>query len=303
MDENNILKTILPILKQKDDIVVGPGDDCAAIDFGDPDRLMLQAVDQLISDVHYDSKKTTPERAGAKLLKRNISDIAAMGGKPAYALVTLATDNSDIKWMEKFYNGLSEEADKWGLSICGGDLALLKHDQLLVSTLSITGFVDKNKICLRKNAKPGDLLFATGRFGDSFHSEHHLDFIPRVREAEFIAGTYTCAMMDISDGLLIDLERFATASDVCVNLDLKAIPSRKKNLDISNILSDGEDYELIFTVKPEAEKELLEKWPFNYVKLSKIGNIGLHDGVFVKDLDGNNLIKKHKKGWDHFNFD
>ena len=160
------------------------------------------------------------------------------------------------------------------MSICGGDIALLKNgSDSAVTTLSITGKVEKSKICLRKNAKPGELLFATGAFGDSYKTRHHLNFIPRVKEAAFLANKYTTAMMDISDGLLIDIQRMAEASSITIKLNLDAIPPRTPSLPLEHILSDGEDYELIFTIQPSLEKELLNKWPFPEVKLTKIGEI------------------------------
>ena len=303
MNEKEILNRIFPILIQGEDIIVGPGDDCAAVDVGDPKYCFLLATDQIISGVHYDPSDTTPQKAGAKLIKRNISDIAAMGGKPLHALVTLALSNQNSTWIESFYKGLSTEANKWNMSICGGDIALLKNgSNSAVTTLSITGKVEKNKICLRKNAKPGELLFATGTFGDSYKTRHHLNFTPRVKEAAFLADKYTTAMMDISDGLLIDIQRMAEASSITIKLNLDAIPSRTPSLPIEHILSDGEDYELIFTVKPSLEKELLEKWPFPEVKLTKIGEILPSQNSNVIDQNGTDLIKKiAKTGYDHFN--
>lgn len=289
------------MLKQGRDVVVGPGDDCAVIDIGDPENYFLLAVDQLIATVHFDPADTSPEEAGAKLINRNISDIASMGGEPLHALVTLAMGNQDTGWVKLFYKGLSREANKWNVSICGGDIALLNKSDSFVSTLSITGRVKKKNLCLRKNACSGDFLYATGYFGGSYATQHHLNFVPRVKEAVFLASGFTSAMMDVSDGLLLDIQRMSEASNVTVKLFLKEIPPRISCLPIKNIVSDGEDYELIFTVKPTLEEKLLNEWPFSDVMLTKIGEIMPVQGNSVIGTDGINLLEKFiNTGYDHF---
>jgi thiamine-monophosphate kinase len=317
MNENSLLKSIFPLLNQGKDIVVGPGDDCAVINIENPKQYFLIAADQIISNIHFDPQITSPKDAGAKLIKRNISDIAAMGGIPSHAVVTIAAGNYNEEWIKSFYMGLTDEANKWNVSICGGDIAGLPkipakktnddsqkqstgNEQLLVTTLTITGYVGKNKLCLRKNAKPGDLIFVTGKLGNSYNSKHHLTFTPRIKEANFIAGTYTNTMMDISDGLLIDLQRIALASNTTMQLKTDSLPSSQKALDIKNILTDGEDYELIFTVPPKKADELITKWPFK-TRLTKIGTvISKKDNPDVIDQNNIDLISKFTKiGWDH----
>ena len=98
MKEKDIHSLIFRTFRQGENVVVGPGDDCAALDFGGA-RLFLMAADQLVSGVHYDAGKTSASAAAAKLLNRNLSDIAAMGGEPAYALLTIASGSADRRWM------------------------------------------------------------------------------------------------------------------------------------------------------------------------------------------------------------
>ena len=332
ISEKDFLTSIFPMLKQGEDIVVGPGDDCAAVDTGDSENYFLLAVDQLISTVHFDPDDTTPEEAGAKLINRNISDIASMGGEPLHALVTLAVGHQKPEWINLFYKGLCREADKWNVSICGGDVALLNKTDNFISTLSITGKVKKDNICLRKNACVGDLLYGTGTYGNSYVTRHHLNFTPRVKEAAFLASgfirkpthfselhsesnrqnllpkalnknrlAYTTAMMDVSDGLLLDVQRMAEASNVTIKLFLNAIPPRSLNLPVKNILSDGEDYELIFTVKPSLEEKLVNEWTFNEVKLTRIGEILPLQNCSVVDENDRDLFEQFSDiGWDHF---
>jgi thiamine-monophosphate kinase len=299
MNEISLLRKILPRLKQRGEITVGPGDDCAAIDMGD--HYLLAAVDQLIGGVHYVSETTPATAAGAKLLKRNLSDIAAMGGDPLYALVTVASSRKDEAWFLEFYEGLEKEAEKWDVSICGGDLSGLPAGTGTseVTTLTILGKVAKNRLSLRSGARPGDLLFCTGCFGNSLNSGHHLDFIPRLKEGEFLAGKYTVAMMDVSDGLLIDACRMATASAAGIELWSECIPLRN-GANIDQALTDGEDYELIMAVSPDNVPDLKRNWPFPGVPLTEIGFFTTIRPGKVFDRDGNELNKGAYKGYEHF---
>ena len=265
------------------------GDDCAVLDVCGNGEYLLAAADQVISSIHF-LPQTDPRKVAAKLLKRNISDICAMGGVPLYALVTIAKKPLEEEYLMHFHEGLEMCAREYNVSIIGGDTAGNFADGL-VGTLTILGKVEKEKLCLRKNAKEGDLLYATGCFGNSFYSEHHLSFCPRVKECRFLAGKYTCAMMDISDGLLKDAQRFASASGLSVEIEEKNIPLRQ-GADIQMALSDGEDYELIFAVSPENVPLLKKAWPFPAVPLSRIGRF-----VAKKEIEEEN---KHKKGFDHF---
>lgn len=298
MNEISLLCKILPRLKQRGEIAVGPGDDCAAIDMGD--HYLLAAVDQLIGGVHYISETTPPAAAGAKLLKRNLSDIAAMGGEPLYALVTVASSRNDEAWFLGFYDGLELEAEKWNVSICGGDLSGLPAGGTSeVTTLTILGRTPKDRLCLRSGAQPGFLLFCTGCFGDSLNSGHHLDFVPRLREGGFLAGNYATAMMDVSDGLLIDACRMATASAAGIELWTECIP-RRGAASVEQALTDGEDYELIFAVSPDNVPEMKRNWPFPGTPLTEIGFFTSSRPGQVFDRDGNELYKGAYKGYEHF---
>lgn len=298
MKEKELIKEIIPFLKQGKDIAVGPGDDCAAIDCG-LDKLLLIAADQTVAGIHYDPFCTSPGRIARKLLKRNVSDIAAMGGTPSYAVLTMASGAKDRKFYLDFFRELGEEAEKWNVSVCGGDISSNNKGNA-VFTLTIAGWVEKNKICLRSNAADGDLLYATGTFGNSYKSEHHLDFTPRVEEAGFLAGRFTNTMIDVSDGILSDCMQLADASGLGIVLSLLDIPLRD-GAAMPSALSDGEDYELLFAVSPERAKDLEGLWPFKDVKLSRIGSFTAANAGKIFDTDGNNLGVESKAGYDHFN--
>jgi len=294
MNENKLLNKVTPLLKQSSEIIVGPGDDCAVIDF-DKDKYFLIAADQLIANIHYDKDNTSVAKIANKLLKRNLSDIAAMGGTPAFATLTIAAKNANEKWYQDFFEAIAESAEKYSVSICGGDISSAPTEDE-VCTLTITGWVKKDNLSLRSNANNKDILFVTGELGNSYHSEHHLDFEPRLKEGEFLSSKYTRTMIDISDGLIQDVERIANKSEVSIILDLEKLPLRK-GAKIKNALSDGEDYELLFTVPANLADELEKEWKFK-TKLTRIGYCDNRNPEKVYDCNQNNLLEKYS-GFDH----
>ena len=295
MNEEDFTKKLAGMFAQGPDILVGPGDDCAVLDTGS-DRLLLAAADQVVSSVHY-LEGCPPAYAARKLLHRNISDIAAMGGVPTHALVTLALNPVDEIWLTDFHSSLAETAAAHGVSVIGGDIARL-FTKGEVCSLTILGNVERGKLCLRSGAKTGDLLYATGAFGNAFHSGHHLEFKPRLEEARFLAGRFTHAMMDVSDGLLKDAARIADASGCALVLDPLRIPLRR-GATIEGALGDGEDYELIFALPPPLSEELEAAWPFPETPLSCIGRFT--DGA-PGAVSGLEHLKwnKLKTGFEHF---
>ena len=292
MNEESFVRKLTAMFPQSPEVTVGPGDDCAVLDLG-TSALLLAAVDQVISDVHY-TRETAPEAIAGKLLKRNISDIASMGGIPTHALLSLAVDPMDEEWLLAFHRGIADLASQYGISVIGGDMAKLFASGQALS-LTILGQVERGKLCLRSRAAEGDLLFATGCFGNSFRSGHHLTFTPRLKEARFLAGDFTCAMQDVSDGLLKDAARMAEASGLALRLDPGSVPCRAGASEES-ALTEGEDYELLFAVPEKLRSRLESAWPFPETALSCIGRFisGRPGAVSGVTLNHNNT------GYDHF---
>ena len=303
MKEKQLLEQIPQIFTQGNDIMVGPGDDCAVLDLG-TDRLYLLAVDQLGGGIHYAAATTSPAQIATKLLHRNISDIAAMGGLPAHALLTLSiVPGKDDNWFGEFFKTMAELSENWHISLCGGDISASagKYDTF---SLTISGWVEKEALCLRSGAKDGDILFATGCFGDSFSSGHHLDFIPRLEEARFLAGKFTNTMIDDSDGLLLDASRIAESSKIGLVIDTEKIPARN-NASIVKMLTEGEDYELLFAVAASKADVLQKDWPFTDTLLTAIGHFSekIMPGT-VQDKSGETVYEPgstsfHQAGFDH----
>ena len=266
LEELKILEKLLPELRQDDSVVLGPGDDCAVLKATDDAKTeLLAAVDQVAKGIHY-TADTPPEAAGEKLLKRNLSDIAAMGGVPRWALLTVAAGGRDAEWVLRFCRGVAGCAAKYAVPVVGGDLAGLGADTE-VATLTILGEVPAGKALRRSGARSGDALYVTGEIGNSFASRHHLSFSPRLAEGKFLRGKAT-AMLDVSDGLLLDARRLAHASRVDLKLDAARVPLRA-GAELPGALSDGEDYELLFTAPPGLER----CWDSGLAKVTRIGEV------------------------------
>lgn len=285
MDELSFLKNLFPRIKSDNSVVIGPGDDCAAVKWRD-NKLQLLAVDQVVAEQHF-LLETDPKLVGRKLLARNLSDIAAMGGTPLYALCTVAASKEfDTNYHNLVMDGILELADQFDVRIIGGDICGTPSGY--TATLTIIGEVDENKVVTRYGISSGDKLFATGCFGNTFSTNHHLTFNPRLAEGIWLAqNSYAKAMLDVSDGILMDGARLATGSDKSLKLNTIKIPSRTEKLSIQNILTDGEDYELLFAVEANKATALIENWPFE-TNLAEIGS-------FVDKIDGSTVIDQKEQ--------
>lgn len=247
----------------------GIGDDCAVLPA--PRGPQLITVDPVIYGRHFDDH--VPARAvGAKLLKRNLSDLAAMGGRPTAAVLALTLDaQTSRRWLEQFYRGLAAAARTHRVAIVGGDIA--QADAVLAASLTLLGEAVAPRILTRTGARIGDTLFVTGTLGGSLRTGHHHRFTPRLAEGAWLAGRPEVrAMMDVSDGLAKDLHAL-TPSGSQPALDATAIPLRPGS-DLRAALTDGEDYELVFAVAARADHAAFERaWrrAFPRTRLSRIG--------------------------------
>lgn len=288
--ELELLDTILPTLKQNDSVITGPGDDCAVVAFGN--RKLLLAVDQVTENIHF-TGDTAPERAGAKLVKRNLSDIAAMGGEPLWMLLAVSNGNRDIEWVKRFICGAEKAAEEYGVPIVGGDTASLPCTGFSAS-LSIAGCAE-NPV-LRSGAKPNDLIYVAGPIGNSFYSEHHLDFTPQLEEGKLLSFIAS-AMMDISDGLLLDAARMAKASGADFYLAPSEVPLRD-GASLPQALRDGEDYCLLFTCDSKVDiKQLFEERNFKFIPVC-IGRVEPGNGSLYDAETGKPITLEHS-GYEH----
>ena len=284
------------------DLVIPPGDDCAGFRSADGGILLI-AVDQVVEGRHFldDGPFTaSPQQVGRKLLARNLSDIAAMGGTPLYCLSSVALGSRhDTAWLDRFFDGMLELCRRWETHLIGGDLA--RGAERTVASLTIVGRAGERQVLRRSGARAGDGFWATGVFGRSFPTGHHLDFAPRIEEGRWLAEQgFAGAMIDVSDGLLIDAGRLCRASGVGLFLDAGAVLRRTIDATLEEALTDGEDYELLFAVPNEKEERLRREWPFRQLPLTRLGEFRSAPSPGVFDLGGNPLVFEGRSGWDHF---
>ena len=251
---------------------MGAGDDCAVIGRPRDRHWQLLKTDAVVEGVHFRPDED-PHRIGWKALSRALSDIAAMGGQPQHALITIAAPPvTDFARLHRLYAGLRKSALRFGVSIVGGETS--RSPGPLFINVALTGTVERARCILRSGGRPGDALYVTGRLGGSL-AGRHLDFIPRVAEARWLTANFKLhAMMDLSDGLTADLPRLATASRCAFTLEDSALP-KTKGCNTAQALSDGEDYELLFTVSSRSAAALEAAWKHRFPRLAltRIGSL------------------------------
>lgn len=231
----------------------GIGDDCAVLPPATGRGLVT--VDPVIHGRHFDDT-VPPEAVGAKLLKRNLSDIAAMGGRPRAAVLAVTLDASvRTRWLERFYRGLAATARRYRVAVVGGDVA--EAPGVLAASLTLLGAATGPRVVTRTGAKSGDWIYVTGELGNSLATGHHHAFTPRLNEGAWLARRPDVrSMMDLSDGLAKDLAAL-TPAGAAAKLDFNRLPLRKGST-VRAALTDGEDYELVFTLAARADRAALE---------------------------------------------
>lgn len=292
INEDRLIARLTESLPHGEDVRVGIGDDCAVIGGPRDKEWQLLKTDAVVEGIHFVPGEDA-RRVGWKALCRAISDIGAMGGRPQHALVTLAvSQEATVTWLEQLYAGLRKAAQRFGVSIVGGETS--RSSGPLFLSIALTGSVERRHCVLRSGGKAGDAIFVTGRLGGSFSSGKHLDFIPRVTEARWLAEHFRLhAMMDLSDGLGSDLPRLARASGCGFELWEEKLP-RSRGCSIQQALGDGEDFELLFTLSPRDTARLVTEWKHQFPKLP-LTQIGV-----LTESKIENQKSKIAPGFDHF---
>jgi thiamine-monophosphate kinase len=282
-------------------VEVGPGDDCAVLRVGG-ERLLV-TTDQVLDGVHLSLTRHGPAAAGRKAAARNLSDIAAMAGRPLAMVATVAAP-ADLAQADAqaIYEGLRAAADEFACPLVGGDVAawVREGDHLVVSVTAF-GLAGGVEPVRRSGAKVGDAVCVTGRLGGAWRGRRHLSFTPRIAEARALAehGPLT-AMIDVSDGLARDLAHVCEASGVAAELEADAIPlsdeAAAEEDPLAAALHDGEDYELLFTLPAEAADGLAAHAPFA-AGVTRIGTIAAGSGLTL--LRGGRREALEPRGWEH----
>ncbi len=304
--EFRLIESFRAAIESSPHVLTGIGDDTAVVERSNGDILL--AADMLLEGVHFDLATATPFQVGRKVLAVNLSDVAAMAGRPKYALVSLALPRQLSatrvgEFAERLFEGIRSLAKEFDTTIVGGDTN--SWDGPVVVNVAIVGEVPSGKAVTRSGAKPGDWIFVTGNLGGSI-TGHHLDFTPRVHEA--LALREACplnSMIDVSDGLIADLYHILEESKVGARLNGVSIPistAAASAIDddrtpLEHALGDGEDFELLFTVSPEDGQRLVSNNPLE-IPLSHIGEIVAGDLCCLLEESGKEITLP-RLGWSH----
>lgn len=282
-------------------VPVGIGDDAALL-APTPGEEVIVTTDMLMDGRHFIVGQTPAELIGRKALAVNLSDIAAMGGRPLAAFISWALPRHGGRPLaQSLFTGMAELADAFQVTIAGGDTN--SWDGPLVINVTLVGETVGQQRILRSGAKPGDLIFVTGPLGGSL-AGRHLTFTPRVHEAiELTHLVQVTSMLDLSDGLASDLRHILNQSRVGATLDAQSVPI---HTDVDNqlplpeqlrrALTDGEDFELLFTVSPNDARRLLANPPRGWNPI-QIGTIDQEPGCRIRTESG--IEPLPTGGWEH----
>jgi thiamine-monophosphate kinase len=270
--EDALLAKLISLLPADRRVVAGSGDDAAIVRGDSSGKLLVLKTDCVVSGIHFDSK-ASPQSIGWKAMMRPLSDFAAVSAVPEFALVTLIVNRDvEVSWVTGVYRGLNRAARKFNVTIVGGETSSISGPAAI--SVSVTGTVEKDRWVSRRGGRPGDRIYVTGRLGSSLRGRH-LRFIPRIKESRWLTAHFRVhAMMDLSDGLGADLPRLAAASRVGFVINSAALPL-SPGATAENAVSDGEDYELLFTIPPRDAKRLSVHWrkKFPETRLTDIGSL------------------------------
>ncbi len=309
---------------RREDVLLGIGDDAALLQ-PPPGHVLAVALDTLLEGVHF-PVATAPADIGYKALAVNLSDLAAMGATPAWALMSLSLPHSEQRFVDRLLDGFMELAAPYRLALVGGDTV---RGPLAVS-VTVHGLVPDGQALRRSGARPGDAVFVTGTLGDAAaglacldHARVDADRLlgaapesrrklvarlnrpePRIAAGQMLRGIAT-ACIDVSDGLVADLGHLCAASGVGAHVDADALPLSSSLLTLfagqarDLGLAGGDDYELCFTAPAERAGALVADLARMGCGATRIGRIVEGDAVIVKDAAGK-AMKLPSSGWDHF---
>lgn len=310
--EQNLIKRIRRRAGGGASVVTGIGDDAAVLRMPS-EHDVLVTTDFTIEKVHFRREWHQPGVVGWRCLTRGLSDIAAMGGEPQAAFLSLAVAR-DVpqKWVDKFLKGLLGLSKKFNVPLAGGDLAEAASG--IQADIVVVGSVPRGTAVLRSGAKPGDQIYVTGELGGSavalarladalpLGEEYFPHFRPlaRVRVGQWLRQhEVPSAMIDVSDGLSTDLQHICRESHVGADIEVEAIPrarygqARKRVVELDFALHGGDDYELLFTSSRPVPAEV------EGVPVTRIGRTTASTGMRLLDADGKMQVLE-PGGWEHF---
>lgn len=311
LSEKQLIKQIRRSARGGQSLVTGIGDDCAVLRLPPGDQLLV-TTDFTIENVHFRRDWHPPELVGRRCLTRGLSDIAAMGGEPRAAFLSLGVA-SDVpeKWVDRFLKGLLQQADEFKVPLAGGDTAQSAGG--IQADIVVVGSVPKGKAVLRSGAKAGEPIYVTGELGGASAAlarlreskplgarySRYLCPLPRVAVGQWLRQRgVASAMIDLSDGLSTDLEHICQESRVGAEIEAEAIPRAqigpgKNRVELELALHGGDDYELLFTSAAAVPSKIAG------VRVTRIGRTTRSAGMRLIGADGK-AQPLQAGGWEHF---
>ena len=298
-----VIERITKMLPGRQDVVIGAGDDCAVVRPTDSTQDLVLTSDPVVEGVHF-MPGDALEAVGHKALGRMLSDIAAMGAEPRWALVdVVAPGTTPAATVDALYAGMGALATTSGLAIVGGDVA--EGPCLEIHVFGV-GVVPRGQALLRSGAHEDDVLFVTGALGGS-RLGRHLHVEPRLEAGAWLRD-WASSMIDISDGLATDLRHVVEASHVGCNLDIAKIPISPDAAEVDaehspleHALYDGEDFELLFTVPVVRRKDFVETWQRTFnLTCTEIGRMTSDAGVIRCIQADGSALPLEGSGYSHF---
>ena len=285
LGEDRLLDRLLPRLPASKSVVARAGDDCAVVKRPGGRNFLVLKTDCIVEGVHFAPEANALE-VGWKAMMRPLSDFAATSALPRFALITLiASKETESRSVNRLYRGLREAAARFKVDIVGGETSSTLGP--VVISISVVGFVEKDRWVSRRGGKVDDDLFVTGTLGGALKRKH-LQFIPRIVESRWLTKNFSIhAMMDLSDGLGADLSRLARASKVGFKIDIESLPL-SRGVKINDAISEGEDYELLFAISPRDSARLQKGWRKKFPKLplTRIGRLNPQSAIRNPQLKG-----------------
>jgi thiamine-monophosphate kinase len=298
------------------EVIVGPGDDAAVVRPGSGELVLT--TDAMVDGVHFLTDRTTPRDLGYKAIAVTVSDIAAMAGSPRFALCALTlTEAVDAAWVVEVAGGMRECCDEFALSLVGGNLSRGRELSIVVS---MTGEIGPGRAVRRSGARPGDRIVVTGSLGGAAAGvrvasqrswtdderdalRRSMRPVPRVGEAAILAACGATSMMDVSDGLALDLSRLCGASEVGARIEVARLPVHPAAT-VAEALGGGEDYELLTTLPggdavEAARTDLREGFGVSLSEIGDIIDVKGEETLVIVDEDGTERALM-AEGWDHF---
>jgi len=299
-------------------LLLGIGDDASA--WLSSGKVELLTTDMLVEGIHFDLKATSWRELGWKSLAVNLSDIAAMGGLPSQAVISLGLpEDVEVEQVLELYRGMTQAAKEFNLLLSGGDLTA---SPMVIISPTVAGCGKEGQLLTRSGARPGQLIGVTGYLGSAaaglqmlreglkfdpeirlYLRQAHLHPVPRIAEAQELVREGIKVAIDVSDGLLADLRHICQASGVAAKIELESLPIHPlvraafNEASLRLALAGGEDYELLFVGEEEKIERARQQMS---TPVSIIGRILPGEAGRVQVLHQGSLVSDMESGWEHF---